>query len=378
MKQLLLLGTFFFASNLGFSQYCMTGGPSSTADSNLESLNLNGVSGSINYVGCPGVMGIEQYTAQTATLNAGASYVVSVHFGTCGGNYPGVGEAWIDFNGDNVFSPSESILTWSGTPPLAPGNYVFPVPAGALNGPTKMRVMQAEGQSLPLDPCASFTWGSVTDFTVIIGNGIDCSGYIGNDESNPRIVGAIPFTEAHDNSVCYSNENPIYNSPDVFYLVTPGTLQSLNVSLCGSSFDTYLSVLDKYGNVLGTNDDYAACGTQSELNIATQEMDSLYVVVEGWGTEMGNYVININEGVLGAEEMHFETFGLYPNPTNSSFRVKGDFAGRVQLMNMEGRIVKDVVIANKQTIDTQSLSPGFYVVRLTMNNKTYEQKLIIE
>jgi len=175
-------------------QYC-TAGPSSTFDSNVESVMLTGETTTINYTGCPGVAGVEDQTSLSADLKTGYSYTASVQFGTCGGNYAGVGEVWIDFNNDNVFDPSESIGQSSGTPGTAPWDapvvFNFVVPAGAVMGATGMRVMQWEGGSLPLNPCGTYLWGSVVDFSITIAYGTTCSGvtglvsgYIGLDSVN--------------------------------------------------------------------------------------------------------------------------------------------------------------------------------------------------
>ncbi|NRA13196.1 MAG: hypothetical protein HRT57_14705 [Crocinitomicaceae bacterium] len=205
MIKTLLTTLIISISLLAHSQYCITGGPSSTGDSNLESLIFTGTSGGLNYTGCPGVIGVEEYFSQSTTVDAGMAYIMTLAFGTCGGNYNNVATVWIDFNANNLFEPSEAVITWTGTPPMAAANYVINIPAGAMTGPTRMRVMQAEGQALPLDPCVAFTWGSVTDFYIEIENGIDCTGYIGDDASDPRPVPSIPFFEAYDNSFCYSN-----------------------------------------------------------------------------------------------------------------------------------------------------------------------------
>jgi len=263
MKLQALIGGLLLLSNTGFSQYCTSGGPSSTADSNLEGLSIVGASGSINYVGCPAVTGVQHYTTETVTLSAGSSYVLNIQFGTCGGNYNSVGEVWIDFNGNSVFEPSESLLTWSGQPMTSPQGYAISVPANALSGTHRMRVMQAEQSTLPLDPCAAFTWGSVTDFNVTLTGGIDCSGYVGDDRYDPRIVPNIPFSESHNSATCYSNQSSAYNSPDVFYKIVPNGLSAINVSLCGSSFDTFLSVQDQNGTAIYGNDDSGNCGTSS-------------------------------------------------------------------------------------------------------------------
>jgi hypothetical protein len=48
----------------------------------------------------------------------GSTYTLNVTFGTCGGTFPGAGEAWIDWNQNLTFEPGESIGTWSGSPNL--------------------------------------------------------------------------------------------------------------------------------------------------------------------------------------------------------------------------------------------------------------------
>jgi hypothetical protein len=77
---------------------------------------------------------------------------------------------WIDFDQSGNFSPNEVVGTWSGIPPVATNVFNVNVPVNAHNGPTRMRVTQQEATSLPLNPCASFQWGSVMDFGIQIVN----------------------------------------------------------------------------------------------------------------------------------------------------------------------------------------------------------------
>jgi hypothetical protein len=364
--KILLLGllTFVF-SQQSLGQYCMTGGPTSTIDSNLEGLTLIGEASSINYTGCPGVIGIEVYSQETVFLNAGSSYTANVQFGTCGGNFTGAGEAWIDFNNDNIFSPGESIGTWTGLPPAAVSNFGFLVPSGATTGMTKMRVIQGEGMSIPINPCAGFTWGSATDFNVYIQNGVDCSSYIGDDFDSPRPVTAFPFNEVHDNSVCYTNQNFVYNSPDVFYRIIPTVgMTSVVVSLCGSTFDTFLTVLDKDKNVISINDDNPNCGTQSELEVSTIGQDTLYAIVEGWGTNSGAYTINIQQGTLDIESIEKSSFHIYPNPAKNYFTISNYYQGPVTIIDFKGQTVLNQTIKSGETVDIESIEPGMYIVYL--------------
>lgn len=375
----LLLSTLILCTSISANaQWCLTGGPSSTADSNIESVSLIGAAGAISYTGCPGVTGVEESLAQTAYLDAGSLYTVDIQFGTCGGNFGSVGEAWIDFNLDGMFDVSESIGTWSGTPPTTLSSFNFFVPGGALTGQSRMRVVQAENSTLPLDPCASFTWGSTTDFSVYIQNGVDCTGYIGDEITDPRMVTSLPFTENHDNSICYSNQNLVYNSPDVYYLVlVDANTATLNISLCGSSFDTFLSVFDTDGNVLAVNDDHPDCGTQSKLSVNTSGHDSLYVIVDGWSFNSGPYSIEINAETLSLNEIQSNQYKVHPNPTNDHFQIT-NYTGIVTLRDANGKEVLNENVALNQSIGIENLKSGFYFVELNLAGKKSIQKLIIK
>ena len=360
------------------AQYCTAVGPSSTVDSNVGSVQLTGVLGSINYVGCPGVLGLQDLTALGTTLNAGGSYVANIQFSTCGGNFSGAGEAWIDYDQNGIFDPSESIGTWSGIPPTPLSVFNFNVPAGAQNGLTRMRVTQQEQGILPLNPCATFSWGSVMDFSITIGNGIDCSGYVGDDTVDPIIVATLPYTNTGDNSYCYSNQNLVYNSPDVYYQITPSPMmQSITVSLCGSSFDTFLSVVDAFGNIIAFNDDAAGCGTSSSLTFETAGLGLAYVIVEGWGNASGAYNISINSDFLGNDELVEQDVILFPNPATTNFSIKG-IQGKVSILDLTGKIVQSIENYNGESIAISTLKNGLYTVRFEKNNQLFSKKLTIQ
>lgn len=359
------------------AQYCTAVGPSSNVDSNVESVQLVGVIGNINYTGCPGVVGLQDLTSLGTTLNAGDPYSISVDFGTCQGNYGGAGTVWIDFDQSGTFDVSEVIGTWQGTPPVAPSVFNFTVPAGAQNGTTRMRVTQQEGVGLPLDPCASFTWGSVMDFSITVGNGIDCSAYIGDDMSDPVIVSTLPYIGTGDNSYCYGNNNLVYPSPDVYYRINPTPLiQSITVSLCGSSFDTFLSVVDASGNIIAFNDDYDACGTQSGLSFNTAGLGVVYVIVEGWGTNMGAFDIAINADYASIDELDFHDVKLFPNPTQSTFNLYG-IEGNISVMDISGKQMLNIENYQGEIVDLSNLSVGVYLIGFEKNGLKGTKKLIL-
>lgn len=373
MKRFFTL-SFVLFSYLSTSQYCTSVGPSTTADSNLQTFNITGESAStISYSGCPGVVGLDDETGTTLLiLNAGSAYSATAQFGTCGGNYAGVGQGWIDFNQNQVFETTESIGTWSGIPPTAASIWNFNVPAGASNGTTRMRIMHHEGGTLPADPCASFVWGSVTDFTVQIGGGIDCSSYTGQTISNPRIISSLPYSENYSNAVCYFNNFPVYNSPDVFYQIIPSQLSLTwtTVSLCGSTIDTYLSILDKDGNVLFFNDDN--CGTASKIHFNSSGYDTLYAVVQGYGSQSGNYTINVDLELANIHDSYgLNAVTIYPNPVVSELTIKNmkePFS--FEVYDLSGKKVLEGIEQMNEVIDLSFLEPGIYSINLFTLNES--------
>ncbi len=169
-----------FQTNTLSDNYCAAG-PGSNADSNLDSIGITGDLGtSIEFLNsCPGITGvIDQTQAGTLELEAGVSYDLTFVFGTCGGNFLNGGEVWIDYDGSGTFDASESIGSASATPPFT-STFNFTVPLTVADGSTvAMRAMQQEGGGgvPPMDPCATYNWGSVVDFAVSFTNSNPCPG----------------------------------------------------------------------------------------------------------------------------------------------------------------------------------------------------------
>ncbi len=350
-------------SNHFFAQYCTNVGPTSTVDSNVESVVLNGVVGSINYTGCPGIIGLQDLTQNVnVTLNAGATYTISVKFGTCNGNYAGAGEAWLDFDQNGNFDPYESLGTWAGTPPAPVQVWTFTVPPNAVNGVTRLRVMQREAGTLPLNPCATYQWGSVTDFGITLANGLDCTGYPGDALNDAIVVGTLPYTDSRSTEICYSNQNFVYPSADIYYYFEPNPmLAEVRVSLCESSFDTFLSVIDMNGQVIAYNDDAALCAPNSELVFDPTNLGPLYIVVEGWGGFTGDYTLNIDATYVGVEQLVTAPFQLYPNPSLGALNVK-EGSGAYVVQDLQGKTILQFDAQINAHQNFEQLAPGTYLV----------------
>lgn len=111
-------------------------------------------------------------------------------------------------------------------------------------------------------------------------------------------IPALPYQDTLNTSFCYTNT--IGNSSeDVFYqyIANDACVESINVSLCGSTFDTYLRIYDAQMNQLDATDD--DCGAQSEiLDFPVTVNDTFYIVVEGYSSYTGEYYLDITANTL--------------------------------------------------------------------------------
>lgn len=128
------------------------------------------------------------FTAMSSAFNVGTTFDISVTVDGYDGDYVFV---WVDWNKDFDFSDDEKTVLTAAKAQILTGT--IPVPAGALPGETRMRVICR--YSTEPTPCQSFSFGEVEDYTVnVIADGIFAS-----FKANPQSAGVgedIVFTDA--------------------------------------------------------------------------------------------------------------------------------------------------------------------------------------
>jgi len=146
----------------------------------LEEINLPNISCSGN--------GYMDMTNHMATLDAEVGdYTATVRSGFSNQQF----SAWIDFNDNGIFEPSEQIFVNVPVPSAnVDVNVPFNIPADALNGEHILRVRGkwATGSGNLNDPCADLQYGSTVDFKVNIINGTLSTSNPVIDDSNLIIV----------------------------------------------------------------------------------------------------------------------------------------------------------------------------------------------
>jgi len=115
------------------------------------------------------------------------------------------------------------------------------------------------------------------------------------------VIGGLPYSDAGytcDNVNDYDEICPYGGStaPDVVYSYTPAVNEVVDITLCnGSGYDTKLYVYQGScpGVLVACNDD-ACPGYVSELlNVSLTGGNTYYIIVDGYGGDCGNYIIDI-------------------------------------------------------------------------------------
>jgi hypothetical protein len=171
-KALFVLFCMFCFSNKAFSQYCtpnnmLTYGV--CAGGAIHNVQFNTINHS---AGCLSTSTVSDYykdltTTVPATLvQLGESYELKVNRGHA--SWAGGAQVWIDFDRDEVFEPSEVVLTTAANLTIGVVTATVVIPVTAVPGPTRMRVIASESQT-PTDPCAPGSYTEVEDYAIIIG-----------------------------------------------------------------------------------------------------------------------------------------------------------------------------------------------------------------
>lgn len=127
----------------------------------------------------------------TTRLVAGSAASLSVTAGTYvpAGDWEAY-QAWIDYDQDGIFEPTESIGFVQTTSAGQTQSMNFTVDASALQGYTTLRVLNAYNGVNPLDPCGSYTYGETEDYTILIENG-QCIPLLGYGTTDGDFLGEI-------------------------------------------------------------------------------------------------------------------------------------------------------------------------------------------
>ncbi|MGV7105901.1 GEVED domain-containing protein [Flavobacterium sp. U410] len=372
--------------------YCASGS-TSTGDSEIENVVLNGENNSINNNTtdfC--TTGVNDYTAMSADLAVGSSYTLTVEFGDCnnGSQYDGAGGVWIDWNNDGDFDDANETI---GTANVAVSsgnvieNFTINVPAAQPLGFYRMRIVQEEsGSAASISPCGTFSWGSTEDYTIEVINACVSTTSVSSIMPTSGPVGTVVtingsgFTTA--TSVSFGSVAASFTvvSNTVIEVVVPTGATTGNITIydtggCNLSYSSFTVITKDNSSCEGIatttdliiydiHDEYTGSGgfiTFYNGTAATVNMVDYSI----WRTSNygdGNEIVyasltgTIASGALGVIKVSTATCG--PAATNGTISGGFNEDDGIQLRNAAGTVVID-------DVHTYAPSPGYYMVRNT-------------
>jgi len=94
--------------------------------------------------------------------------------------------------------------------------------------------------------------------------------------------------------------------------------------------------------------------------------------------ETEDYILNFSLDVMPATtDNNHKGIKIYPNPTRDFITlVTGRENSEVYIYELNGRLVKSLIINNQEVIDLQDFSNGIYVIKVLINGSIYFGKIV--
>jgi hypothetical protein len=159
----------------------------------------------------------------------------------------------------------------------------------------------------------------------------------GEDFSQATVIESLPFGDSGTTAGASNDYSPgcgFSSAPDLVYRYTPDQDITIDVDLCGSGYDTILSVFANDNTTLvGCNDD--ACGGQSRLEfLELSAGDTYYFLVDGYGSASGAYQLAVVENLLPSPCEVFDS--LATSVDALPFAFQGNTAGSPNIWGSSG------------------------------------------
>ncbi len=169
--------------------------------------------------------------------------------------------------------------------------------------------------------------------------------------ASPIVIGQINPLQPHyvnsQNSCAYTNDiaNP---SADVVYQFSVADSYPVTISMCGSSYDTYIWLYDSGFNYVGSDDD--GCIDLSSTLTQTLTAGTYYIVCEGYSSNCGNYTLDVYANPIYAGNLNVCGLPHYIDSKNTC-----DFANDVADVSKD--VIYSFTLGSTQSV-TMSLCNG--------------------
>ena len=222
------------------------------------------------------------YPNENITLLKGIAYTMHIVPGYDGFDFGEAVRVWIDLNQNGSFDADELLIDPDFTINEAT-DFPFTIPASALTGNTRMRVMMKYGS--PGEACDTISFGEIEDYCVFIDNPNGCLVPLNVTTSNfaPNSV-QISFDQYNDGAVIYYRPQGSNQWQSVENVTSPYTLTGLDEctdyevavrAICGDSLSDWSTIVPFKTYGCGACYDYSYCASKG--NPADEWLEELDV-----------------------------------------------------------------------------------------------------
>ncbi|PKV49043.1 putative secreted protein (Por secretion system target) [Aquimarina sp. MAR_2010_214] len=356
--------------------------------------------GTINKTSTAGSGGYSDFTAESTNLSKGGANTITITPTWPGTTYDEGYSVWIDYNQDGDFADTGEQVWTKAASKTTPVSGSFTVPATAKDGNTRMRVsMKYNGTP---NPCESFDYGEVEDYTVVIG------GSGGTDTQAPSAPAGLTASNVAQTTLTLSwnaaTDNVGVTGYDVYQGTTnlgsvTATTRNITGLTANTAYQFTVKAKDAAGNVSAASNtlDVTTTGGSSDpcagvdpynSSVNYQVGDrvtfqgSLYELTStGWNNlgACGAFFATTAFSVTATAPPFNEQLKAYPNPAKDFIIIRmNNFNGSTyKIVNEAGEIVRHGNMSANR-IELNNLPSGMYFVSVKSETKTITKKLILK
>ncbi|ALJ05230.1 hypothetical protein APS56_08880 [Pseudalgibacter alginicilyticus] len=241
---------------------------------------------------------------------------------------------------------------------------------------------------------SSWNVSNVMDMSGMFTNAKSFNGDISNwNVSNVTSMSSMFFYATDFNqNISNWNISNVTNIGYMFYLATSfdqnlGDWDISSVTNMGSMFKSAGLSTANYDNTLIGWNTLDTGETQIPTGITFNGGNSKYCNGEAARTSLNStYNWTFTDGgknsgctTLSAQNFNTETLSLFPNPVKSSFTIRGlNDVNNIQIVNLQGQLVQEVINYKTQSIAIDTLANGMYFVNINTPNGSHTIKIIKE
>jgi hypothetical protein len=334
-----------------------------------------------------GTPALENFTAMVANVTADNTYSITVNGNTDGTSYTNNFWVYIDWNQNGVFTDlgeTYSIGTITGNDgtgiPLTFDG--INVPADALNGNTRMRVLKKFSAATNPGSCNTTGFGQAEDYTINVSGGIDLDTYSWSDGTS-EVGTEVSLTVTPDATTTYTVTvtNSAGCTVTESVIITVNEVPEAPTATSPQTLTEGQTLADLVVTATGDLIWYSDAGLTTVVPSTTLAVDgTTYYVAQSNGSCTSEATPISVEVTLGTGNFDNVTFKVYPNPTkNILFISCNQEISNVEVYNMVGQRVNNFTLnANQGQIDMSNLASGAYFIKVASDNITKTVKVIKE